>query len=184
MVKTKAFLDGADLSSGVSPLGGEAHAAATLGVSAEYVHMHERAAAWIAQVNKALQLEALPLRLTCVGSVWSIRFEQAGRYHWLYQYLLRDEGAHLTWLSPGRLAFPHECTSAELDELEGALLRAAQRMRVEGWWPQPTEVALNTDVRIKMQVGKEAFAAVCGRGLVAVLHLLPNSVQAKINART
>ena len=114
-----------------------------------FAALHARVAAWGAQTNAELAAARLPLRLACAASVWSLRFEAAGRYHWVLQPLLREEGVQLAWLAPGHLGFALDTSEAELDQMSEAILRAARRMRTDGWWPEPTEVAPQTDAQAR-----------------------------------
>ena len=120
-------------------------------------------AAWAAAVNADMAAAGYPLRVRSARCVWSIRFECAGRYHWMLQYLLADDAAALTALAPRVFGFAAETTAADLAALRAAILRAAGRMAADGWWPKADEVALNSDRKIAAQLVKEAAGSLLSR---------------------
>jgi glutamate-1-semialdehyde 2,1-aminomutase len=99
-----------------------------------YDDVHARVGAWVGATNAALEREELPLRVASYGSVWTMLFCNPGRYHWMLQYYLRDEGVHLSWVGTGRLNFALDWTQEHFDELQAKLLAACRRMRDDGWW--------------------------------------------------
>ena len=58
---------------------------------------------WIVDTNDALKKESLPIAVHNLTTVWTIIFNQPGRYHWMFQYYLRAEGIALSWVGTGRL---------------------------------------------------------------------------------
>jgi glutamate-1-semialdehyde 2,1-aminomutase len=99
-----------------------------------YDEVHARVGAWVRETNLALEKEALPLRVASYGTVWTMLFQTPGRYHWMLQYYLRDEGVMLSWVGTGRLNFALDWEEAHLDELRHKLLAACRRMRDDQWW--------------------------------------------------
>lgn len=93
-----------------------------------------RTAHWAMTTNAAFKRAALPLRITTLGSIWTIEFTAPGRYHWLLQYYLRAEGVNLSWVGTGRCMFNLEFGEEDLSDLTDALLAAALRMRDDAWW--------------------------------------------------
>ena len=63
-----------------------------------YVTMHERIDEFIATSNKAFEEAGYPLKFSNWFSVWSMMFTTPGRYHWMFQYYLRDAGVALSWV--------------------------------------------------------------------------------------
>jgi hypothetical protein len=109
-----------------------------------------------------------------------MRFTRASRYHWVLQYLLRDEGLELLWLGPRMLGQPMAATPHMLAETSSSVVRAARRMCEEGWWPPDGQVGLHTDARIRARLATEVGCAMAARLLVAMRQLLPPSVQRRI----
>ena len=83
--------------------------------------------AWIGDTNKALEKENLPLKVHNLTTVWTIIFNQPGRYHWMFQYYLRAEGIALSWVGTGRLLVSLDFTKEDFANCQAALLRAAHR---------------------------------------------------------
>ena len=175
-----------------STSGGAAHNPALLGRALTFLNwldapaqkdLFERQAAavarWAQLTNQGLRAAGLPLTLRCEGCVWSLRFERAGRYHWLLQILLFDAGGRPTWIAPGKLGFPLQTSEAEMERLRRALLSSAERMRTDGWWADEAQLALCSDSHIRMQLAREAVWSICTRLHVAACSLLPDSVAAR-----
>ena len=99
-----------------------------------YNDANERCAEWAAAVNKDFAERSLPLRVVNLATVWTILFQQPGRYNWLLQYYLRAEGVTLSWVGTGRCLSNMAFTPAHYDELEAKLVAAASRMTLDGWW--------------------------------------------------
>lgn len=99
-----------------------------------YADVHESVRQWVQQTNAALEAAELPLRVASYGTVWTMIFLAPGRYHWMLQYYLRDEGVQLSWVGTGRLNFALDWEKAHFDELKEKLLAACRRMRDDGWW--------------------------------------------------
>ena len=89
-------------------------------------------------INTRLQDCGFPLRFESMGSIWSLIYTQPSRYQWMFQFYLRDEGIALSWVGTGRFIFPLTYTDADFDQFVERVLRAAERMRSDGWWwPSP-----------------------------------------------
>ncbi len=146
MARTQAFLRGLD---------GPEHSGPS------YASFRQTVSEWVGSVNGELAKEGLPLALHAEASIWSIRFRKPGRYHWVLQYYIRDEGARLIWLGPGRLGFPIDSAGVE-PALGEAILSAARRMRQDGWWPEEHEVGLRADTHIKVTIAREVAVELVG----------------------
>lgn len=99
-----------------------------------YDDANHMCAEWASEMNQAFAARALPLRVVNLSTVWTILFQQPGRYNWLLQYYLRAEGVTLSWVGTGRCLSNMAFTQAHYDELQAALVEAASRMKVDGWW--------------------------------------------------
>ncbi len=105
-------------------------------VRALYDGQDARWDAHAARFNAALQAEALPVRVAHLGSVWTVQYTQASRYHWMLQFYLRRQGLALSWVGTGRFIFSLNYGPAEMDAVLERLLAAARQMREDGWWWQ------------------------------------------------
>ncbi len=99
-----------------------------------YDEANQRCTEWAADVNRALAERALPIRVVNLATVWTILFQQPGRYNWLLQYYLRAEGVTLSWVGTGRCLSNMAFTQEHYDELLAKVVAAASRMKVDGWW--------------------------------------------------
>jgi glutamate-1-semialdehyde 2,1-aminomutase len=63
--------------------------------------LNRRVAEWVAGTNAALRAESLHIRLVQLGSIWGIRYNVPGRYHWMLQLFLRQEGVQLASVGTG-----------------------------------------------------------------------------------
>mmetsp|Transcript_10730 Transcript_10730/g.12290 ORF Transcript_10730/g.12290 Transcript_10730/m.12290 type:complete len:667 (+) Transcript_10730:145-2145(+) len=102
----------------------------------EYDRLRADVAQWVADTNTALEKEFgnAPLALGAYSSVWTMLYKRPGRYHWMLQYYLKDEGVNLSWVGTGRLSFSLDFTRADLDALTPKIIRACHRMEEDGWW--------------------------------------------------
>ena len=89
---------------------------------------------WIKDVNDEMKAENLPLSVHNLTTVWTVIFNQPGRYHWMFQYYLRDEGIALSWVGTGRLLVSLDFVENDFELLKKKLVNAAKRMRDDGWW--------------------------------------------------
>jgi glutamate-1-semialdehyde 2,1-aminomutase len=99
-----------------------------------YDEANRRCAEWAAEVNRVCATRALPVRVVNLATVWTILFQQPGRYNWLLQYYLRAEGVTLSWVGTGRCLSNMAFTQEHYDELQTKVVAAASRMLVDGWW--------------------------------------------------
>jgi glutamate-1-semialdehyde 2,1-aminomutase len=96
--------------------------------------------------------------------VWTVLFKQPGRYHWMFQYYLRQEGLALSWVGTGRCLFSLDFTPAQYEQTKAALLAAGAKMKAHGWWWDGSgdeEVPL-TGGAISARMGKELVSALVG----------------------
>eukprot|EP01050_Picozoa_sp_SAG11_P003853 SAG11_NODE_229_length_11945_cov_77.865187_8_plen_122_part_00 len=92
-------------------------------------------------------------------SIWGIRYNIPGRYHWMLQLFLRREGLALSSIGTGRNNFNMAVTDEQLKALTAKLLRACAAMTEGGWWPSaPTDVATTSNASIFWQLGREIVA--------------------------
>jgi glutamate-1-semialdehyde 2,1-aminomutase len=104
-----------------------------------YEEANRRCTAWAAWINKDFADRALPLRVVNLATVWTILFQQPGRYNWLLQYYLRAEGVTLSWVGTGRCLSNMAFTPDDYTDLQTKLVAAASRMKQDGWWLEGLE---------------------------------------------
>lgn len=124
-----------------------------------YDRVHGMVRTWVEETNKALEAEEVPLRVASYATVWTLLFQQPGRYHWMLQYYLRDEGVQLSWVGTGRLNFALDWEEAHFADLRTKLLAACRRMRDDGWWWADE----SGNAAIRMQVAQEVLGALTYR---------------------
>lgn len=103
-------------------------------------------------LNARLQDRDLPIRIVNLVSIWTVIYTEPCRYNWMLQFYLRAEGLALAWVGTGRLILSHNYSDAEIDEVIDRFVRAAERMRSDGWWWQSPELS---DRSIRRRVLKE-----------------------------
>jgi glutamate-1-semialdehyde 2,1-aminomutase len=84
--------------------------------------------------NRCMQAEGFPVRAANLGTVWTLWYEQTSRYHWLYQFYLREQGIALSWVGTGRLVFGLHWQRADVDAVIARCVTAARQMAQDGWW--------------------------------------------------
>merc|ERR1712096_173765 len=118
-----------------------------------YGAMHANIEEFVKVTNGELKKNGYPIELKNWYSVWSIVFTEEGRFHWMLQYYMRDQGINLSWVGTGRLLFSLDWQKADYDRLRERLLSACQEMKKGGWWESPK-------ANIKMCLAKEMGMAV------------------------
>lgn len=128
-----------------------------------YDIMHANIDEFIAKANKAFVDKGHPLKLVNWYSVWSMLYTSPGRYHWMFQYYLKDEGVNLSWVGTGRLLFSLNWKKADYDRLLDRLLKACDAMTAGGWWEPPVA---NIKAKLAVEMGgavmKNAVAGMMG----------------------
>ncbi|MGY8665013.1 aminotransferase class III-fold pyridoxal phosphate-dependent enzyme [Bradyrhizobium sp. UFLA05-109] len=107
------------------------------------------------KLNQMLSEADLPVRVANLSSIWTVKYTEPSRYNWMLQYYLRAEGLALSWVGTGRLIFSLNYTDADFTEVAERFVRAAQKMKADGFWWH--DAAL-TNKRIKRQILKEMLA--------------------------
>jgi glutamate-1-semialdehyde 2,1-aminomutase len=100
----------------------------------QYEEANRQCAAWVRSTIEALLALSLPLRVVHLGTVWTVLFLEPSRYNWLLQYYLRAEGVTLSWVGTGRCLSSMDFTAEDYRALQTKLVRAAQKMKGDGWW--------------------------------------------------
>jgi glutamate-1-semialdehyde 2,1-aminomutase len=108
------------------------------------------------ELNRRLEHLGLPVRVANLTSVWTVLYPRPGRYHWMFQFYLRQAGISLSWIGTGRMIFSHNWTDADFAAFAERFLAAASAMRDDGWWWTSPEL---TGEAIKRQVLHETLRA-------------------------
>jgi glutamate-1-semialdehyde 2,1-aminomutase len=103
-------------------------------VQALYEDLDDTWSARAASMNAAFAEADLPLRVAHFGTIWTVEYTQASRYHWMLQFYLRAHGVALSWVGTGRLIFGLHFSDADFKEVSDRFLAAALQMRADGWW--------------------------------------------------
>jgi glutamate-1-semialdehyde 2,1-aminomutase len=114
-------------------------------IAALYEGLDERWDRHAAALNERLLEAELPIQVAHLSSIWSLNYAQPSRFHWLLQYYLRAEGLQLSWVGTGRFIFSLNYSDTDMTEVSDRIVRAALRMRADGWWwrdPQSPPSAL------------------------------------------
>ena len=87
-----------------------------------------------ATLNQRLQNAGLPVRVANMSTVWTVQYTDPSRYNWMLQFYLRAEGLALSWVGTGRFIFSLNYTADDFQAVSERFVRAAERMRDDGWW--------------------------------------------------
>ena len=87
-----------------------------------------------ASTNEALALAGMPLKITNLATVFTFEFTCPSRYHWMFQYYLRDQGVNLAWVGTGRCIVSLDFTKEHYKKLQDRIMAAAKRMAADGFW--------------------------------------------------
>ncbi len=105
------------------------------------------------RLNARFEMEALPLRVANMSTIWMIFYTQPSRYNWMLQYYLRAEGLALPWTGTGRLIFSLNYAESDFAAVAERFVAAAKAMRADGWWhiaPGVTNKAIRRGVLKEM----------------------------------
>ena len=109
----------------------------------------------VAEFNRRMQNEQLPLRMANLSSIWTVLYTQPSRYNWMLQNYLRAEGLALSWVGTGRLIFSLNYTEPESAIVTDRFVDAAKAMQRDGWWWSSPNV---TNKGIRRKIVKELIA--------------------------
>ncbi|MFN8848630.1 MAG: aminotransferase class III-fold pyridoxal phosphate-dependent enzyme [Inhella sp.] len=105
-------------------------------VQALYAGQESRWDARAARLNRILEDGGWPVRVSHWSSVWSVAYTQPGRYHWLLQFYLREQGLALSWVGTGRMVFTLDFSATDFDTLCHRFAAACAQMQADGWWDE------------------------------------------------
>ncbi|MFO1227813.1 aminotransferase class III-fold pyridoxal phosphate-dependent enzyme [Roseateles sp.] len=87
-----------------------------------------------ASLNAQLEAAGHPVRVANLQTIWTVLYTQPGRYHWMLQFYLRQQGLALSWVGTGRFIFSLNYTEDDFTEVCRRFLAACEAMRDAGWW--------------------------------------------------
>ncbi|MCV2349486.1 aminotransferase class III-fold pyridoxal phosphate-dependent enzyme [Paucibacter sp. Y2R2-4] len=128
----------------------------TPAIQAIYAGLDDRWNARAARFNAALKDGGVPVQVAQMQSIWTVFYTQPSRYNWMLQFYLREQGLALSWVGTGRLIFSLNYSDADFDEVTHRFVKAAQKMKSEGWWD--ADAALSNKA-IKRGLLKEMWQA-------------------------
>ena len=108
-----------------------------------------------ARLNRRLEAEDLPVRVSNMSSIWTVSYARPSRYNWMLQFYLRAEGLALSWIGTGRLIFSLNYTDADFDAVADRFVDAARAMQADGWWWADASVTNNA---IRRSILREMLA--------------------------
>jgi glutamate-1-semialdehyde 2,1-aminomutase len=133
-------------------------------IASLYQDLDERWNARARRLNERLAAEDVPVRVSNMSTIWTIRHLAPSRYNWMLQFYLRAEGLALSWIGTGRLIFTLDYTDAEFDAVGARFLAACRAMARDGWWWAPPNATNRT---IKGRIVREMIAHRFGRATPA-----------------
>lgn len=99
-----------------------------------YAQQHDLWQERLSRFNAAFEEHQLPIKVHGLQSIWTITYTLPSRYHWMYQFYLRDEGLALSWVGTGRMIFSQNFVASDMEQVLQKMLNAAERMKRHGWW--------------------------------------------------
>jgi len=99
-----------------------------------YEDLDARWDARAAQLNQRLAEAGMPVEVANLSTIWTVTYKQPGRYHWMLQFYLREQGLALSWVGTGRLIFSLNYGKAEFDTVVERIVAACRAMQADGWW--------------------------------------------------
>jgi glutamate-1-semialdehyde 2,1-aminomutase len=86
------------------------------------------------QLNLKLREAGVPVQVANLSSIWTVFYTQPGRYNWMLQFYLREQGLLLSWVGTGRLIFSLNYGDDDFDAVCTRFVAAARAMQADGWW--------------------------------------------------
>ena len=124
-------------------------------VRALYDGLDERWNARAQRLNDALAEAGVPVRVANLSTIFTVRYTEPSRYHWLLQYYLRAQGLALAWIGTGRLIFSLNYTDEDFAQVVQRFVAAARAMQADGWWWRDARL---TRAAIGRQLAREMAA--------------------------
>jgi glutamate-1-semialdehyde 2,1-aminomutase len=106
----------------------------------------------VSSLNQQLQQASLPVKLVNMHSIITVLYELPSRYNWMLQFYLKAEGLEISWVGTGRFIMSLNYTDDDFQQVCQCFIRAAEKMKADGWWWQSPEL---TNKAIKRSLLKE-----------------------------
>jgi glutamate-1-semialdehyde 2,1-aminomutase len=106
----------------------------TPAVQALYAGLDERWNARAAALNTRLREIDVPVQVANLSTVWTVQYTRPGRYHWMLQFYLREQGLALSWVGTGRLIYSLNYGDAEFAAVLERFVAACLAMKADQWW--------------------------------------------------
>lgn len=126
-------------------------------VQALYDRLDEIWTARIERLNQHLAQAQVPVQIAHMSTVCTVLYTRPGRYHWMLQYYLREQGLALSWVGSGRLIFSLNYSDQDFDEVVRRFVAAACAMQADGWWhevPGLTQKSIRRSILREMITGQ------------------------------
>jgi glutamate-1-semialdehyde 2,1-aminomutase len=127
--------------------------------AAAYAATELRCARFVDETNAALEDAGLPVRISNLGTIWTVEFSAPGRFNWLLQYYLRAEGLNLSWVGTGRCAMSMDMRDEDYREVTRALVAGATAMQRDKWWLDADEQP-DRDRLMKRKLAREMMSSI------------------------
>ena len=101
------------------------------------------------ELNQRLHDSGVPVTLVNLCSVWTVLYDVPGRYHWMFQFYLREQGLALSWVGSGRFIFSHNYDDETFSEVADRIVAAGVAMQNDGWWLSEGTLS-NWNIRVQM----------------------------------
>lgn len=109
-----------------------------------------------ARLNRELEGAGLPVRIANLQSIWTVLYVQPGRYHWMLQFYLRQQGLELSWVGSGRLIMSFNFSDADFEQVATRFVAACRQMQEDGWWWREEHLS---ERQIRRQLLRELLVA-------------------------
>jgi glutamate-1-semialdehyde 2,1-aminomutase len=105
-------------------------------------------------LNQRLERAGVPVRVANLSTIWTVLYTEPGRYHWMLQFYLRQQGLGLSWVGTGRLIFSLNYGEAEFAAVTERFVAACEAMQADGWWWKDEQI---TTRAIRRSILKETL---------------------------
>ena len=116
------------------------------GIQHQYHQAEELWNQRVANLNRQLSANNLPVRYANLHSIITTLYTQPSRYNWMFQFYLKNAGLELSWIGSGRMIMSFNYTDEDFKEVVARIISAAKQMKSDGWWWQ-SEMLSNQSIK-------------------------------------